>query len=407
MPDYGVTDSGFSLKRLADILTDMKAKLETVQDPVTGEALTPDLADENDPLVQIVNAFSDALSVGWEQLELTYNQFDPLKATGPGLSSLVQINSLRRKAGTYSVVVLTLKGKANSEMPSGKQVATLDDSVVFTLPAVDFDALGDATVAGIATEKGPLTALAGTVVKIVTPTAGWTFVTNLADAVPGTAVETDKELRARQRDSTSATGKSLIESIYSGLAGLADVTYCRVYQNITNAVDANGLPAKSIAPVIVGGDDDEIADELFQKVPAGAETYGTTTVNKVDAQGFTYPMEFSRPATIAVFVAISVKVINSSLWGSDGEDRVKAAIIAYAEQGADALGIPTGYDQDGYAPGQSVYASELYTPVNSVLGIQILSLDIGTADPAAAQEIAIAWNEIASFGSGDISIVVS
>ena len=69
---FGISDQGFTLKRLADILSDMQTAFSTVQDPATGEMLTLNLADENDPLVQAVNSVSDALSLAWEQLQLCF-----------------------------------------------------------------------------------------------------------------------------------------------------------------------------------------------------------------------------------------------------------------------------------------------------------------------------------------------
>lgn len=407
MAEFGVTTTGFNRKRLADILDDLVEDLSAIEDPVTGEQLTPNLEDENDPLIQLVNAFADSLSVAWEQAEAAHNQFDPLKAIGAALSGLVQLNSIRRKAGTYSTVVLTLTGSPNSQMAAGKQVSTIDDSAVFNLPLVTFDSGGSASVVGTATEEGPIAAVAGSVVKILTPYAGWTAVTNSLDAVPGTLEETDSALRLRQQESTTTTANAIIESLYAGIIDLAGVAYCRVFQNITLAEDSRGIPAKQVAAVVVGGDDDEIADVLFQKVSIGCETYGTTTVNKTDVQGITYPMKFSRPAEIEIYVAVAVTVVNSTLWGDDGPDNVKAAIVAYASQGASALGIDSGYDQDGYAPGESVYASELYTPVNSALGIKITSITVGITDTPVDSEVAVAWNEIASFDSSRISVVVS
>jgi len=128
MTEFGINETGFNLKRLADILADMKTALSTVTDPITGESLTPDLLDENDPLIQLVNTFSDTLALGWEQLQLAYNQFDPLKATGAGLSGLVQLNKLSRQAGSKSTVVLTLTGTVDKSVPAGKIVTDMNST---------------------------------------------------------------------------------------------------------------------------------------------------------------------------------------------------------------------------------------------------------------------------------------
>ena len=405
MPDFGVVPEGFVRKRLVDIKDDLISELSSVTDPGTGEQLTPSLADENDPLILLVNGFSDLMAVAWEQLELAYNQFDPLKATGAGLSGTVQLNAIRRKPGTFSTVVLTLAGTAGRYVPAGKKVSTADDKVTFILPEFVFDGAGAASVVAVASEKGPLIALASSVVKILTPVSGWDLVTNPADATVGTYEETDSQLRRRQRDSTANTARSIIDSIYSSISNLPGVVFCMVRQNIT-LFEAGGLPAKSIAAVVVGGDSETIGQELFSRVGSGTETFGTTTITITDTQGIEYPVKFSRPIEVAIHVVMQVSVINAFVWGGDGENKIKAAILAYASQGAAALGIPTGFNQDGYITGQSVYASELYIPVNSVQGIRILSLFVGSASPATEEDVQIAWNELAVFASDNITVEV-
>jgi len=406
MTEFGINETGFNLKRLADILADMKTALSTVTDPITGESLTPDLLDENDPLIQLVNTFSDTLALGWEQLQLAYNQFDPLKATGAGLSGLVQLNKLSRQAGSKSTVVLTLTGTVDKSVPAGKIVTDMNSTYNWVLPAFTFDGAGEATVTATASEYGPSTALAGTLVKIVTPYSGWTSVTNAADAIVGTDEETDSELRTRQQDST-ATGGATIESIYTALLALDGVTYAHVYQNITDVVDSRGIPAHQVAVVILGGDDGEIADVLFNHMPAGVSTYGTSSDTVTDTQGITYTYYFTRPAEIDIYIDIEVEVVDTSLWPDDGDDQIKAAILAYAVYGRDGLGIPAGFDPDGYPPGQSVYASEQYTPINSIQGHRVVSVYVDTTPSPAAVSVSIDWNEIAVFDAANINITVS
>lgn len=404
MADYGVTNEGFVLKRLNDILMDLTTALSGVVDPVTGQTLTPDLADEDDPLVQLVNAFADDLSVAWEHLQLAYNQFDPLKATGAGLSGTVQLNKLRRKAGTNSTVNVALTGSPALAMPAGKLLSNLNGDVVFELPAITFDGSGDATAVATCTEQGPIAAEIGTLVNIVTPTSGWDSVTNTSAAALGTYEESDSSLRNRQQLSTSNTGSAVIESFYAGLINLEGVTFARAYQNITNITDARGIPAKTVSVVVVGGDNNDIAELIFQRSGLGLGTYGSTTVNITDSQFFVYPISFSRPAIIPVYVEVDITITNTDLYPTGGSDVIKAAIIAFATQGASGLGLPTSFDQDGYTPGQPVYASELYTPVNSLLGIKITGIRTDIVTPAVTDTVAIDWDELASFDIANITV---
>jgi len=413
MTDYGVTNEGFVLKRLADIKADTITALSTVIDPESGEALTPDLTDEDDPLIQAVNAICDELSVAWENLQLAFNQFDPLKATGAGLSGTVQLNGLRRTAGSYSVTTVTLTGTPGVSLVSGKQITDSANTHVWTLPAAVIGIGGTVSVLATCTEKGPFAALAGTLTKILTPVSGWSAVTNSSPAVIGSYEETDTELRIRQQASTSNTGFTAVEAIASGVLSLPEVDFCKVYQNVTLTTDARGIPAKTIAPVVIGGNNADIADIMFQKIAGGGcDTHGDIEIPKYDSLGVEYIMRFSRPTGIPVYVEIDITVVNESTYPSNAPAEIISAIVNWATLGAYPLGITSGYDQNGYNPGQSVYASELYVPANSVPGFKINSITVSMDDstlqdestPSDGSQVTIEWNEIASFASERIII---
>lgn len=403
MTDFGITPQGFVLKRLVDIRQDLVDRLSQIQDPVSGEFLTVDLKDENDPLVQLVNSFSDGLAVGWEQTQGSYNQFDPLKASNGGLSGVVQLNGIRRKTGTVSRVIVTLEGTPNLLIPTGNQFTDIQNTFVWQLPQVLLDVNGYASAEAQCIIKGPNTAIAGTLVKILTPIAGWDSITNSVDAIPGTLEETDSELRARQQLSTSATASSIVDAIFGSLIALADVDFVRVYQNSTLVTDSRGIPGKTVAVVIVGGDDDDIGTEIFEKQSLGMDTFGTTIVSKTDVQGINYPIRFTRPAEINIYVQVDVTVVNLSIWPSDGADQIKVAILAYAAGYVDLCGISSS----GYVPGSTVYSSELYVPVNSVQGTQITSLLVGISGPPGDQSVSTEWNKIPFFDSNNIEVMVT
>ncbi len=304
MSTFGITTRGFALKRLSDILSDMVVALSGVTDPATGESLTPDLLDENDPFIQQVQTTADAISLCWEQLQQSYNQFDPLLATGTALSGLVQLNGLERLAG-----------------------------------------------------------------------------------------ETDAALRVRQQEGTTAAARGMIEDLYAAIKSLPGVTFCRVYQNLSNTfADSNGLPPRSLAAVVVGGSAIGVTTALFTHSPL-CTFFGNVQLPYLDIQGVEYAVKFSRPTQIPIYVGVTCVVTNAALWPSDGETQVKNALVAYAAQGASAVGITTGYDQVGFVPGAPVFASELVIPVSSVPGIRILGITVGTSSASRGDNVSIAWNE--------------
>ena len=388
---FGVTESGFVPKRTVDILVDLLNNLSGVVDPETGESLTLVLTDENDPVAQLVNASADALGVCWEQLQLAYNQFDPLKNTGAGQSGTVQLNGLTRLPGSYSQATLLLTGTPYLTFPAGKQVSTMDGTVTFTLPVVSMDGSGSASVVAVATVKGPLEAPSGTICKIVTAVPGWSAVTNPEDATLGALEESHSDLRARQQVSTAWTASAIIESIFSGVANIPGVTFCKVYQNLTMVEDGRTIPAKSIAVVALGGDDAEIAQMIFSRNPL-AGTYGSTTVSIVDAQGISYPISFSRPTLVDVYAQINVSVVDQTKWPTDGEDEIIANVVAL---------------NGSYLPGQPVFASDLYAPTLETLGIKITGIFVDVEADPAADEADFDWDEIANFSSDKIEVTVT
>lgn len=402
MTVYGITDTGFTLKRLADIIQDIGTVLSDVQDPVSGEYLTLNLLDENDPFILLINAISDSLSVLWEQAQLAYNQFDLSKATGAGLSGTVQLNNITRSLGDYATTNCALTGTANKYMAAGILISDMADLHTFALPAFTFDSSGEATAIATCTVKGPVVALTGTLVKILTPTSGLSSVTNSDDSDGGEDDETDAELRARQQLSTANSARSIIDSVYGKLTGIAGVTHVKIFQNRTLTTDARGIPPKSAAVVIIGGSDPYISQAIFQSLDC--DTYGTTYSEQIDEQGIVYPVYFSRPEDVDVYVAIEIEIVDATLWPSDGEDKIKEYVLAWALSGAAGIGITEDYGRGGYLPGDTVYASELFTPVHNQLGIRIVSINVGTVSPATDQQVDTAWNEIAAFSSARIEI---
>lgn len=392
MPEYGVTESGFVLKRLADILGDLKSNLSTVSDATTGETLTPDLLDEDDPLIQTVNAVADTLANCWEQLQLCYNQFDPLKATGAGLSGLVQLNAIERQAGSPSTVELLCTGDVGKTVTSGKRVTLLDDSVVFELPAFTFDVNGEATVTGTCIVDGPFDAAAGQVVKIITPSAGWDSVTNPDPAVPGQYEQNDNELRLLQQSSTENTGRGMIDDLFSAVYNLEGVTYARAYQNEALITDVRGVDAKSVAVIVLGGDEDEIAQTIYEHVPIGIDYFGAIEKTITDIQGFDYVIRFSRPTSIDYYINITIDPFATN-WPTNGADLIKEAVLAASLD---------------YLPGVTVYASQFYTAINSICQslAQITLVEIGIVGDSApaGQSIVIDWDEQAILALEDITV---
>ena len=74
------------------------------------------------------------------------------------------------------------------------------------------------TVAAEALTAGRILALAGTLTTIATPVSGWTDVTNLTDATPGTDTETDAPPPGAARAIAQRSASSPVDAIAAQVA---------------------------------------------------------------------------------------------------------------------------------------------------------------------------------------------
>lgn len=247
-------------------------------------------------------AVYDALAMG----AATYNSYSPSGSQGVGLSRNVKINGISRNIPSKSSVDLYIVGTAGSEITNG----VAGGEVNWDLPvSVIIPPSGDITVTATAQLDGDYQAAPGTITKIMTPTRGWQTVTNLSSASPGDPVEEDPELRVRQSESVALPSRTVLEGIEGAIASITGVTRKRVYENDTDAVDADGLPEHSIAAVVEGGDATTIAETIAKKKTPGGFTFGPVATIVINVYGVPITIRFGRPVYDDMTVAVSIKAL--------------------------------------------------------------------------------------------------
>ena len=396
---YGMTPQGFIPKRLSDILSDITTKTQAIEDPNTG--LKPFINESADSLFgQFGQIIAEELAICWEQAYLASQQFDPLNVSGVPLRGLVQLDGIRPSFGSYTEISMTLTGTDGTVIPKGSLIATSDGKYTFATVANASIASGTATVNAVCQTKGPIDPAVNTVITIQTPVFGWTNATNTATVSLGADAETDTQLHLRQQRATAATSYRQVDAILAGIMNVPGVKFARVYVNNTTTTDAQGITGKTIAPVVVGGTNEDVAEAIRLKCGTLDNSQGTTSVTFVGDLGDTQVISFYRPTAVPIYISIDISTTENSQFPIDGIDLIKQAIVDYAE-----------YDQsgaNGFPPGADVVLSRLYTPINSVPGFKVNTLEIGT-DPntLAASDVTIDWNEIAAFSVDNITITVS
>ena len=263
-PVFKVTENGISAPTYEEILEYFQTQARNI----FGSDINLDADTQDGQLIAIISAAFNDLNA---QSIATYNSFNPQTAVGTALDNVVAVNGLVRKQASYSTADLRIVGQAGTLIENGFAIDTferrwdLPESVVIPIS-------GEVTVTATCEEIGAITAEANSITIIGNPTLGWQTVNNPLAANVGDPVETDTALKARQAKSTALPSISLWEGIVASLLNLDGVDRVAGINNDTDSVDANGIPAHSIAMIVDGGEIQAIGETIFKKKGEGVGT---------------------------------------------------------------------------------------------------------------------------------------
>lgn len=403
-------------------------------------------------LGQINGIMSERIATLHEGLEAVYNSQNPDAATGAALAALCALTGTTPLAATKSTVTLTLTGDATTVVPEGSVAstsaddafATTEDGTLVALTAwapstayvigdrrsndgnayVCTDAGTSAgSVGPVATdptdltgetdgsvlwrfmgegeavvdveaearEAGPISATSGAITEITTPVSGWSGVVNLTDASAGRNDETDEDLRVRREVELQAAGTGPQAAIRTDLAALAGVTAVRVFMNVTDVTDADGVPPHSVEALVSGtATAQAIYDQLLRSVAAGIRTHGDVVGSATDAEDVVQVMKYSIPDEIPIYVVITL-TYDADLYPADGDAAIKAAIVAF---------------RAAKTTGDNATASGVAAQAFKIAGVNdVVTCFIGTSPaPGSSATITIALRELAVFDTSRITV---
>lgn len=445
MTVYGLTAEGFLPKDLDTI----RAEIEADFRDAFGASI---LLAPQSFLGELTGIMSEREADNQELMQAIYRAFDPDGATDDALDSLCAITGTLREGATHSLATLACVGTPGTLLSAGR-IVSVDDvgtqfetlldativaatawaiSTAYTLgqfvtnsakvyvcitagtsagsggPATTSTDITDGTVhwrhlgtgTGViqtdaeASSTGPLEAVAYTLNTIETPVGGWASVTNLEDATPGQAIESDAALRIRRANEVTGEGNGTVDAIRAGvLRRVPETTTVTVFQNTSDTTDGDGLPPHSVEVLVRGGDDQDILDAVFAEVAAGIQTHGTESGTVTDASGNSHTIKFSRPTEVDIYIIAEVLKVTAT-FPSDGSDQIKAALVA------------TG---DAYDIGKDVYARALIPSVFGITGVlNVSAMKIGLAPtPTLETTITITSRQLAMFDTSRITVTLS
>lgn len=380
-----IDDAGLHIPTYIDIRDDLIEQFKQIY----GQ----DIYLENDSQdYQMISAFALKTYDTMQMLQIIYNNRSPKTAVGTALDSIVKMNGIARKQASYSTCELTLTGDIGTMIASG--ICEDEAGYKWDLPAdLTFETEIITAVATCET-LGAIEAAKNTITKINTPQKGWLTVTNTVPATIGQAIETDEQLRQRQSVSVAIPSQNMVDSTIAGIAAISGVTRYKVYDNDTNKTDENGIPGHSIAAVVEGGTDEDVAEQVYLRKGPGGGTYGNVRIEYVNADGLNNYVYFFRPTYIPIDVNIKVKpnygytTVNTNAIKNNVIEYINNLDIGYAVSITGVLSAITDTIEDPKRP------------VFSLKG-----LEIGKENNLDTADIEIAFNEVASIGTVNIEVM--
>ena len=181
----------------------------------------------------------------------------------------------------------------------------------------------------------------------------------------------------------------------SSVEGVDGVTRIKAFENDGNTTSEEGFPPHSLTFVVEGGEDEDVATEIYYKKTPGVYTNGTTVVELTSTLGNKTNIRFYRPTYKEVYLQVTIKKLET--YNDDYETQIKQALADYI---------------NGLQISEDVYRSILFSvavsqmgsinsPSYSVVNIQTSLSSSGFAD----NDIVVAFNEAAITDVSKITVV--
>lgn len=349
MPDT-IGLNGLETKSLTTLVAELSTSLQTVY----GSDIN---IDSNSPDGQLINIIAQEGVDLRELITLVNADFDPDQAEGAILDQRLAINNVKRSAGTFSSVDISiitdrsisfigLDTSVNDVSPAVVGLYTVKDS------AGNLCYLRDSFVSGSsgtfvkefrAGSLGAVLIPASTMTTPVTILPGVLSVNNPNPATTiGSDEETDSAVKIRRRKSIAASSVGLLGSVEGALTLLSGVTAAFVSENYTGSTDAYGTPGHTIWAIVEGGTSADIAQVLYAKKSLGCDMRGDVSYSVPRTLSRVFIAKFDRPINVNLYIKftltypngvfdtsyIKTQIVNNVFWDI-GQDAVNDVITTY------------------------------------------------------------------------------
>lgn len=186
--------------------------------------------------------------------------------------------------------------------------------------------------------------------KSIQSVGGILEVNNDAPFILGRNKETDSEFRPRIAAGPIGDCTGTVETIQASLIeNVLGVTYASVIENTDEApTDSAGRPMGSYEVVVLGGQDQDVAQDVWRTKPAGVQIVGNQMEVITDGSGVLRDVHFTRPDSVPFAVRVTYEMYDEEVPVLEREDLMTGAIL----ETVNSLGL----DQD-------LIVSKLYGPI--------------------------------------------
>ena len=392
-------DTGFSADSTSTIRQTIVDEWTAIFDD---EAATLNTSSES-PAGQIIDSLSVLVTGKDSEFLNLANQFNPLTASGIWQDALGAIYFLTRKVATPTVVSCTCTGLQGTTIPAGSIIQTTDGVKLASVGAATIGADGTVEVEFAAQESGAIDIGAGTCTQIVTVIAGWDTVTNSAAGVPGNLIEGRADFEKRRFNSVAANAHGSAAALQGAVYQVENVLDCIVLENKTDStVTKQGvsLISHSVAVCVYGGEDDDIAETIYNKLDAGAGTNGNTDISFTSPDGVVNNYKIVRPSPTPVYLSVTIN--KTAQTPATVTQDIKNAIIA------DANGSDANSGNTRIGMGQTIYASRFTVAIVKTAGVNDLeSVYIGTSASPTGNSVTMDADEEPIITADNIEVTIN
>lgn len=388
-----VDSKGLHIPTYNDILEKLVASMKQIY----GDDI---YLDNSSPDYQLLSIFALVQADTMQTMVSAYNARSPETAIGASLDSVVKLNGIKRKAASQSTCQVKITGTPFTQILNG---AVKDRAgLIWDLPSnVVIDSSGVTYTVVTCRKAGAVSALAGDITQIETPTYGWISVENEVAAVLGNTEETDAQLRERQTISTANPSQTMLAGTKGAIAALKNVSRYAVYENDTNVESVtednpHGLPAHSVTCVVEGGTDEDVAEAIFLHKGIGCYTHGDVVVEYTDQNDYINRIRFFRPDYKDVFVKVVIKKYTGYI--SSMTTKVREAVYEYL------AALTIGSDVSASVLSNIIAACNP-SLTKPIFGIKELKIGL-SKDALAAQDITIGFKEIPNPAFANIEVTL-